>query len=326
MFEARQQIGSEIASPHSFEFQLSHYVIAPEVREADTLVQVFRLRSGRLVKVDVESRGSVDAPALELRVECEHPVSAADLVEIRNRVSWRLCLDEDIRPFYELALSDPVLSASIAYNYGAKDKSAYSLFDAVVDCICAQNTQFRRLYTMRRNLAAAFGDKLEMDGRTYYASPTAQQIAAAPLEAIRACGVGYRDRHIKGLAEAVVEGVDLDMIQGLPRDQARTQLMALPGVGAYTADLALIIGARRRDWMPLDVYIREALRQFYFDGRAIPDVELRAFTESTWGGYQGYAGFYLTTNTEMWAPAAGKTFRLRSGARNDAPGSAGQVD
>ena len=319
MAEERVQIREwDITPPHSFDFQLRHYVIAPEVREGDTLVQVFRLLSGRLVKVDVESRGSVEAPALELGVACDSRLSGPDIAEIRSRVGWHLCLDEDLRPFYERVASDPVLSASVTFNYGAKDKSAYSLFDAVIDCICAQNTQFRRLYAMRRNLAAAFGDRLEVEGRVYHASPTPEQLAAAPLDAIRACGVGYRDRYIKAVAEAVVGGVDFDAIRRLARDQARRELTGLPGVGPYTADLALIIGARRRDWMPLDVYIREALRQFYFDGAAVADEELRAFAARAWGPYQGYAALYLTTNTDLWAADAGKTFRLRSGARSDA--------
>src|SRR3712207_5878622 len=105
----------DVAPPHSFGFQLHHYVIAPEVREGDTLVQVFRLRSGRLVKVDVASRGSVDVPVIDLRVACRERISRTDLAEVRGRVSWHLCLDESLRPFYELAASDPVLSASVSY-------------------------------------------------------------------------------------------------------------------------------------------------------------------------------------------------------------------
>ena len=318
IFEERIELREpDVAAPHSFEFDIAHYVIAPEVREDEKLVQVFRLRSGRLVKVDVSSRGSADAPGIELRVACAEPVSGDDLAEIRERVSWHLGLDERLGPFYDLVAEDPVLSASIAFNYGAKGKSAYSLFDAVVDCICAQNTLFRRLYAMRRNLGVAFGDRLEADGRVYHAAPTPAQLAEASLEAIRACGVGYRDSFLKGVAEAVVGGVDLEAVRVLPREEARRELMTLRGVGPYTADLSLIIGARRRDWMFLDLYIREALRQFYFDGEPVGDDELRAFAEQAWGLYQGWAALYLTTNTELWAPTAGKSFRLTSGARTD---------
>jgi len=54
--------GAEIAAPYDFGFQLSHYVIAPEVREAQRLVEMVRLSSGGLVKVDVVSRGRSMCP------------------------------------------------------------------------------------------------------------------------------------------------------------------------------------------------------------------------------------------------------------------------
>jgi N-glycosylase/DNA lyase len=101
------------------------------------------------------------------------------------------------------------------------------MFDAVIDVICAQNTAFRRLYTMRANLAAAFGEPLVTAERVYHASPTPAQLAVAPQEAIRACGVGYRDRYIKGIAQAVAGGLDLEPLLGMPRSEARAELMKL---------------------------------------------------------------------------------------------------
>jgi 3-methyladenine DNA glycosylase/8-oxoguanine DNA glycosylase len=93
--------------------------------------------------------------------------------------------------------------------------------------------------------------------------------------------------------------------------------MKLPGVGAYTADLGLIIGARRQDGMFLDVYLREALRAFCFDGERVPEAVLADFAEERWGPYRGLAWLYLTTSTEVWARELGIDFRLRSGALSD---------
>jgi 3-methyladenine DNA glycosylase/8-oxoguanine DNA glycosylase len=59
--------------------------------------------------------------------------------------------------------------------------------------------------------------------------------------------------------------------------------MKLPGVGPYTADLGLIIGARRQDAMFLDVYLKETLRAFYFGGEPVPDAVLADFAEQKWG-------------------------------------------
>lgn len=198
MFSAQITIGEpEIAAPHDFGFQLRHYVIAPEVRQNETLVEIVRLSSGDLVKVDIESRGTVDAPQIELTIAHGEPLSSAQVDEIRERVAWHLSLDDDLRPFYAMAAADPVLSASVAYNFGAKGMHASSMFDSLVDAILFQNTAFRRAYAMRANLAAAFGDRFVAGGRAYHASPTHQQLAVAPLEAIRAAKLGYRDRYLR---------------------------------------------------------------------------------------------------------------------------------
>jgi 3-methyladenine DNA glycosylase/8-oxoguanine DNA glycosylase len=72
-------------------------------------------------------------------------------------------------------------------------------------------------------------------------------------------------------------------------------------VGPYTADLALIRGARRSDALFLGGYIREVLCQLYFGGDLVPDEQLREFAHAKWDHFQGYVGFYLTTDTDTWA-------------------------
>ncbi len=93
--------------------------------------------------------------------------------------------------------------------------------------------------------------------------------------------------------------------------------MTLPGVGPYTAALGLIIGGRRQDALFLDIFLKEVLRQFYFEGEEVPDEALARFSEERWGPYQGYAWLYLTSNTEVWARALGRAVRLKSGALSD---------
>lgn len=318
LFRVELSLGvPDIVKPHDFSFQLRHYVVAPEVRDGSTLVEIIRLRSGSLVKVEVRSAGSVEEPRIEVAIVAPEPISSSAVDEVRAQVAWRLGFDDDLKPFYALVRTDEVLSASIAHNYGAKAKSSFSMFDAVIDVICAQNTAFRRLYAMKANLVAAFGDGIRIGDRVYRASPTPERLAEAPLAAIRECGVGYRDRYIRAIAEEVAEGFDIERLKTLPREAAREQLMRLPGVGPYTADLGLIIGARRQDALFLDSYVREVLRQFYFAGGAVSDEELSRFAEQRWGAYQGYAWLYLSTNTEVWARRLGVALPVKSGALSD---------
>ena len=80
---------SEIASPHDFGFQLRHYVVAPEAREGEKLVEIVRLGSGGLVKIDIVSAGTVDEPKHELTVFSADPLTPSDVGEARRLVAWR---------------------------------------------------------------------------------------------------------------------------------------------------------------------------------------------------------------------------------------------
>ncbi len=318
MFEHTIEFGrSHISAPHDFQFQLDHYVLAPESRDRDSLVQVFHLTSGATVRSVVRSFGTVDEPRLAATLQSARELTRGEIDEAREKISWHLCLKEDLKGFYDLVARDRVLQASIAMHYGAKDKASFDMFHALIDCVCAQNVVFKRLYTMLGQLTSTFGSKIEIAGTEYAAFPIPEQLAAARLEDIRACKVGYRDKAIKSIAERVVNGdVKLDNVPLLKTDEAREALMELPSVGPYTADLALIVGARRTEILHLDLFVRETLWQFYFDGNHLPDKQLREFAAQRWGEFQAYAALYLTTNTEQWADKLGISFRLKSGAKS----------
>jgi hypothetical protein len=69
LFRRRVTIGhADIAAPYDLGFQLRHYVVAPELREAEKLVDIVRLASGGLAKVDVESSGTSAAPCIDLAI------------------------------------------------------------------------------------------------------------------------------------------------------------------------------------------------------------------------------------------------------------------
>jgi hypothetical protein len=58
---------------------------------------------------------------------------------------------------------------------------------------------------------------------------------------------------------------------------------------------------RRTDALYLDVYIRWVLSRLNFGGARVSDDQLRELARTKWGRYQGYAGFYLATDTDAWA-------------------------
>lgn len=78
-------------------------------------------------------------------------------------------------------------------------------------------------------------------------------LLATTPEQLREDGVSrQKDRYLRALAEAVECGdLDLDALTGLGDDDVRTALMALPGVGTWTADVYLLACLGRPDLWPV---------------------------------------------------------------------------
>jgi hypothetical protein len=89
----------DIVAPYDFTFLLRHYGIAPELREAQKLVEVVRLATGQLVKVNVQSDGTADAPLIDVGISSPGRLSPVNLDEVRARLVWHLSLDDDLQPF-----------------------------------------------------------------------------------------------------------------------------------------------------------------------------------------------------------------------------------
>ncbi len=95
---------------------------------------------------------------------------------------------------------------------------------------------------------------------------SATALLSCTPEQLREDGVSrQKDRYLRGLATAVETGaLDLDRLADLDDDVVRRTLMALPGIGRWTADVYLLACLGRPDLWPvgdraLQVAIAEAL-------------------------------------------------------------------
>lgn len=96
--------------------------------------------------------------------------------------------------------------------------------------------------------AAAYGKVLARIG-----AMTPEAVLAARPEDLRVDGVSrQKDRYLRALATALLAGhLDLDHVGGLPDEAARQALLALPGIGPWTADVYLLACLGRPDLWPV---------------------------------------------------------------------------
>jgi DNA-3-methyladenine glycosylase II len=126
--------------------------------------------------------------------------------------------------------------------------------------------------------------------------PTAQEILAADADELRvAAGFSHaKMAALRSLAEHVVSGeLDLDGLDALDDSEIVRRLVAVRGIGQWTAGLFLMFSLERPDVLPVgDLGIRNAAQVAYgLEQRPSPP-ELEAMGE-VWRPYRTRASLYL---------------------------------
>jgi 3-methyladenine DNA glycosylase/8-oxoguanine DNA glycosylase len=137
-------------------------------------------------------------------------------------------------------------------------------FETLVTSITAQQISLRAAASIRNRLIEAFGERHEVA----FAFPTRERLALARSEELVAVGFSRRKaEYAVGLAQS---DVDLRALAFLPNDEVRSTLVALPGIGDWTAEWFLARHLGRPDaWPHGDLALRKAVQQFYGSGEDV---------------------------------------------------------
>ena len=107
---------------------------------------------------------------------------------------------------------------------------------------------------------------------------------------------GRKAEYVVGIARSEL---DFDELAGLPDDEVKAQLVALRGLGEWTADWFLARHlARPRAWPAGDLGLRKAVSAFYLEGRDVSIEEVRAMGER-FDPFQNLTAHYLLTGLRV---------------------------
>jgi len=141
----------------------------------------------------------------------------------------------------ELALADPDLAAIIqVYGY-PPFWSRPNTFETLVHIILEQQV----------SLASALACLNKLKERLQELTPA--RVLLLTDEEMRACYVSrQKSGYIKYLAEALLSGqLDLTVLEDMPDDEVRARLIALKGIGNWTADVYLMFVLQHPDVFPV---------------------------------------------------------------------------
>lgn len=137
-------------------------------------------------------------------------------------------------------------------------------WECLASYICATNASIPAIRRMVKRLCELLGERIKFEGCAFYSFPSAEAIAEAGPERLRACGLGYRAPYLASAAEAISSGeLKLEELRAESYEMARRELLALPGVGPKVADCVLLFSLEKLEAFPLDVWTLRAITELY---------------------------------------------------------------
>jgi AraC family transcriptional regulator of adaptative response / DNA-3-methyladenine glycosylase II len=220
-----------------------------------------------------------------------------DLAAAVQRSRALLDLDADPHAVGEALGRDAVLGAVVRRAPGRRVPGHVDGHELAVRAVLGQQVSVAGARTLAGRLVAAHGELLARPvGGVTHLFPTAAALAASDPAGLAMPGA--RRAALLGLCAAVARG-DVVLDAGADRDEARRRLLALPGIGPWTADYVAMRALRDPDaFLPSDLGVRHAVERLGHDGRP---AAVTALAER-WRPYRAYALIHLWASLDE--PAA----------------------
>ena len=204
----------------------------------------------------------------------------------RPVIEWLLGLPFELDPFTIWASSQPVLSELVELLAGLRPPLSPDPFESLITSITAQQVSLHAAFAIRSRFVERLGTPV---GRVH-AFPTQERVAEATEAELFALGFSRgKAQYAIGLARS---DLDLAALASLPDDEVRTRLIAVRGIGAWTAEWFLARHlARPRAWPAGDLALRKAVDLFY--GSDVHDLGPRLEP------FQNLSAHYLLTASRM---------------------------
>jgi AraC family transcriptional regulator of adaptative response / DNA-3-methyladenine glycosylase II len=294
--ELRRQPVADTAAPGRLVLRLQHrrpLAVEPLLgffaARAVPGLEAVDARSYRRVLALPRSYGRVDLSFAETHVVATLRLGElADLSPAVRRCRDLLDLDADPDAVGAVLGADELLAPLVAARPGLRVPGAIDGFELAVRAVLGQQVSVAGARTLLGRLVDRLGPGVPgPDDALVRAFPSAAQVAGADLSDM---GVpGSRARALGALAAAVAAG-DLVLDRGADRAETRRRLLALPGVGPWTASYVAMRALGDPDAFPAgDLGLRRAVenRGLAGDPRALED------RSTAWRPWRAYAAMHL---------------------------------
>ncbi|GIJ48535.1 DNA-3-methyladenine glycosylase 2 family protein [Virgisporangium aliadipatigenens] len=252
------------------------------------------------VVVEVSRRPDT-TPGVSLLVHAASPLSPAEAAAVELTVSRWLSLTDDLRPLLDRATGDPPTAALLGAVEGLHQVRFPSLAEGVAYFALSQRSTQWSAAARKARMATSLGPALEVGGQRYVAFPSLGRLASMSAEELLPYG-GNRQRAAR--LDEVLTGVarlDEDMLRTAPYAEAREALLAVRGIGVFTANAILLRVLGRPDDVPLEMAQFAAVSEGVYGPHPPAPDEIR----ERYGAHTGWWA-YLCRTALAWRRADAK--------------------
>lgn len=174
---------------------------------------------------------------------------------------WADYLDAqtDYDPIHRMA-RDPYAAQAVDFARGMRILRQQP-WETLICFILSQRRNIPSIRHCVHLLCQRFGQSV---GDGLFAFPSPEALAAAPIEQLAACSLGYRTRYVAQTARLVASGAaDLNAWQSLDDPALENRLLTLPGVGIKVAACVMLFGYYRLNAFPVDIWIDRVIQTQY---------------------------------------------------------------
>lgn len=231
-------------------------------------------------------------------VEMPRHVDAATQRALLARAAHFIGAEDDVAPLYAAAEGDPPFRTLVRELHGLHHVRFPTLEEIAVYCVLMQRTPIRIAAGYKRRFLARFGIPVDAGGVTLRAMPELDQLVELD-EADIAAAIGHNAK-ARRIVEVVrgVAAIGESTLRTAPYAVARDALLAIPGVGPFSAAAILLRGLGRMDELPALRPIEDEARSLYGAGYDAAAIARR------YGNQIGYWSFYLRTGAGRLQKAA----------------------
>jgi AraC family transcriptional regulator of adaptative response / DNA-3-methyladenine glycosylase II len=210
-----------------------------------------------------------------------------DLATAVQRCRALLDLDADPSAVVEILGADPALRRLVEGRPGTRMPGAVDGFELAVRAVLGQQVSVTAATRLVARIVEEHGDRLSGDAQLHSTFPSPQRLAEADPSSF---GMpASRGRALVELARQAADG-RLSLEAGADRAETERALLAVPGVGPWTAGYIAMRALGDPDrFLPGDVVVRNAMASLGLPGSGAP----AAAHAARWRPWRSYAVMHL---------------------------------